>query len=63
MAKSTDPLLKTRILKSKNKTYKTFTGYISADFNTILFQSRTNTSSFAGPITGPTARKKNKLSP
>lgn len=35
MAKSTDPLLKTRILKSKNKTYKTFTGYISADFNTI----------------------------
>lgn len=35
MTKSINPLLKTRILKSKNKTYKTFINYISADFSTI----------------------------
>lgn len=35
MAKSNDPLLSSRILRSKNKTYKTFTKFISTDFRTI----------------------------
>ncbi|MCM1330622.1 MAG: hypothetical protein NC253_14420 [Ruminococcus sp.] len=35
MAKSTDLLISTHILKSKNKTYKAFIKYISADFVSV----------------------------
>lgn len=35
MAKSFDILISTNIIKTKNKTYKTFTNYISTDFRTI----------------------------
>ena len=35
MTKSSDILISTNIIKNKNKTYKTFTNYISTDFRTI----------------------------
>lgn len=35
MAKSVDTLISSRILKSKNKTYKAFTKYISSDFKSV----------------------------
>ena len=35
MTKSTDILISTHILSGKNKTYDTFTKYISSDFRTI----------------------------